>query len=124
NYRIPGTDKILEKGAEVFIPVFALQRDEKYYKNPNKFDPDRFNEENSATQTQTNRPYYSFGDGPRNCIGVRLGKLQVKVGLIMMMQQFRYELANEQERTRQMEFEPRSFLLSPRGGIKLRIFKR
>lgn len=31
DYQIPGTDKIVEKGTEVFVPIYALQRDEKYY---------------------------------------------------------------------------------------------
>lgn len=124
NYQIPGTNKTLEKGSEIFVPVYALHRDEKYYPNAEKFDPDRFNEENSAGKNAINRPYYPFGDGPRNCIGFRLGKLQVKVGILMMLQHFRYELPNEIDRTREMEFEPRSFLLSPRGGVKLNVFKR
>lgn len=72
NYIIPGTDKIVEKGIEVFIPVMALQRDEKYYKNPNEFNPDRFNDENPAGKDQINQPYLPFGDGPRNCIGMLL----------------------------------------------------
>lgn len=124
NYKIPGTNKTLEKGSEIFIPVFALHRDEAYYPNPEKFDPDRFNEENSVGKNLVNRPYYPFGDGPRNCIGLRLGKLQVKVGLLMMLQHFRYEVLNEVDRTREIEFEPRSFLLAPRGGIKLRVLRR
>ncbi|XP_031625573.1 probable cytochrome P450 6d5, partial [Contarinia nasturtii] len=83
DYKIPNTNKIIEKGTEMFIPIFGLQRDEKYYEEPNKFDPDRFNEENSVGKNQSNRPYYPFGDGPRNCIGMRLGKMQTKVGLVM-----------------------------------------
>ncbi|XP_031640195.1 probable cytochrome P450 6d5 [Contarinia nasturtii] len=124
NYKIPGSNRTIEKGVEVIIPILALHRDEKYYENPNKFDPDRFNEENLAGKNQSNRPYYPFGDGPRNCIGMRLGKMQTKVGLVMMLQQFRYDLENELERTREMEFEPRSNLLAPRGGIRLYVFKR
>lgn len=63
-YKIPGTDRIIEKGAEIFVPVFSLQRDEKYYPNPLVFDPDRFSEENMVGKIQINRPYYPFGDGP------------------------------------------------------------
>lgn len=52
------------KGMKVLVPCLAIHRDEKYYKDPYNFDPDRF-----AEEEQKNRPYYGFGIGPRNCIG-------------------------------------------------------
>lgn len=61
NYQIPGTDKIIEKGTAIFIPIYALHRDEKYYPDPEKFEPGRFSKENSAGVNQINRPYYAFG---------------------------------------------------------------
>lgn len=63
DYPIPGTDKVIEKGAEIFIPSFALHRDPKYWDEPLKFNPDRFNEENSAGKNIVNRPYFPFGEG-------------------------------------------------------------
>lgn len=63
DYQIPGTDLVIEKGVEIFIPAYAIQRDEKYYENPEQFDPSRFNEENSADKNSA--PYLPFGDGPR-----------------------------------------------------------
>lgn len=63
DYKIGSTGQTIEKGVEIFIPVFAMHRDEKYYPNPLKFDPERFNEGNSAGKNQTNRPYLPFGDG-------------------------------------------------------------
>ncbi|XP_031638904.1 probable cytochrome P450 6d5 [Contarinia nasturtii] len=122
-YKIPGTDKIIEKGVEVMLPIFSLHRDEKYYENPNKFDPDRFNEENSAGKNYLNRPYYPFGDGPRNCIGMRLGKMQVKVGLIMMLQKNKFEL-EDRLKNEELRIDPTSFLLSPFGGIKLHVSEK
>lgn len=71
DYPIPGTNNIIKEGAEVIIPVIGFHRDERYYEEPDKFDPDRFNEENSTGKNQINRPYYPFGDGPRNCIGMK-----------------------------------------------------
>lgn len=69
DYQIPGTHKTIEKGTEVFIPIHGLHRDEKYYPDPEKFDPDRFSVEKLVEVNQITRPYYAFGDGPRNCIG-------------------------------------------------------
>lgn len=67
NYKIPETDVIIEKGTFVYIPMFGLHYDPKYFPEPHKYDPERFNDENKK-----NIPPYSyipFGEGPRNCIG-------------------------------------------------------
>lgn len=66
-YKIPGTDAVLEQGVHVHIPVYALHRDPEYYPNPEKFDPERFTEENKKARPQFT--YLPFGDGPRICIG-------------------------------------------------------
>lgn len=56
-------------------------------------------------------------------IGMRLGKLQTKVGLISMLHKFRYEL-DERLKNSDMKFDPRHFLLQPQNDIFLHIFKR
>ena len=66
-YGIPGTDTVLEKGITVVIPVVALHHDPKYYPEPDRFDPERFNEE--ERQKRHHYVYLPFGEGPRICIG-------------------------------------------------------
>ena len=70
DYRVPKSDIRLEKGIGVGIPVLALHMDPEYYPNPEKFDPERFSEEN-----KNSRPAFTwlpFGEGPRLCIGKTL----------------------------------------------------
>ena len=47
----------------------GIQHDPEYYPNPEKFDPERFSEANKSKR----RPctFLPFGDGPRNCIGMK-----------------------------------------------------
>lgn len=123
DYEIPGTNILIEKGTEVYIPLLALQMDEQYYDNPCQFDPDRFNGVNFAGNDQINRPYMPFGDGPRNCIGSRLGKMQTKVALVMMLQKFTYDLSDELKGN-ELKFNPKYFLLSPIDKIHLKVLKR
>ena len=115
DYKIPGTDNVIEKGVEVFIPALAMQTDEKYYSDPEKFKPERFLGESSA-----DKPYYPFGDGPRNCIGMRMGMMQTKVGILLMLQKFKYELKSKHD----LKFNPQLFLLSPKDSIELSVIKR
>jgi cytochrome P450 len=49
------------------IPVMALHHDPKYYPEPERFDPERFSEEEK--QKRTHYVYLPFGEGPRICIG-------------------------------------------------------
>lgn len=66
-YIIPDTGVKLDVGTQVLLPVYALQNDPDYYPEPEKFDPDRFNEINkNKAQPFT---YLPFGEGPRICIG-------------------------------------------------------
>lgn len=122
-YRIPGTNQIIEKGVEVYISVLGLHRDEQFYQDPDTFNPVRISEGICAGKNLVNRPYIPFGDGPRNCIGMRLGKLQTKVGLISMLHKFKYEL-DESLKSGDMEFDTRHFLLQPRHDIYLHVSKR
>ena len=66
-YKIPGTDTVLEKGIRVIIPVAPLHYDPMYYPEPNRFDPERFSEEEK--QKRHHYVYLPFGEGPRICIG-------------------------------------------------------
>lgn len=55
-----------EKGMAFWIPIYSLHHDEKYFPNPNKFDPERFNDNNKDNILFGT--FVPFGIGPRNCI--------------------------------------------------------
>jgi cytochrome P450 family 6 len=62
-----GTDVTVEKGTLVLVPILGLHHDPKYYPDPERFDPQRFTQEE-----RKKRPHFSyipFGEGPRMCIG-------------------------------------------------------
>lgn len=57
----------IELGTKITIPISSLHYDEKYFPNPEKYDPERFSEENKESIQKFT--YLPFGSGPRMCIG-------------------------------------------------------
>ncbi|XP_002133127.2 probable cytochrome P450 6t1 [Drosophila pseudoobscura] len=109
----------LPAGAPVYISVLGLHRDPVHWPNPNQFDPEHF----SPEQREQHHPmtYLPFGAGPRGCIGTLLGQLEIKVGLLHILKNFRVELC---ERTLpEMVFDPKAFVLTAKGGTYLRFVK-
>jgi cytochrome P450 len=64
---------VLEKGVLAAIPILALHHDPKYYPDPDRFDPERFSEEEKAKRHHY--VYLPFGEGPRICIGTFTNKI-------------------------------------------------
>ncbi|XP_011689077.1 PREDICTED: cytochrome P450 6k1-like [Wasmannia auropunctata] len=111
-YKMPNSDLVLEKGTPIYVSLLGLHYDPEYYPNPNKFDPERFTEENKR-----NRPsciYLPFGDGPRVCIGNRMGLLQTKLGIVTILS--KYEVAPCKKTLIPMMINPAASMTSPLNG--------
>ncbi|KAJ8928370.1 hypothetical protein NQ314_019101 [Rhamnusium bicolor] len=76
----------LEKGATVIIPIYPIHRCPKFYPDPDRFDPERFNDENKGNINPYT--YMPFGVGPRNCIGSRFALLEVKIIFFSVLKHF------------------------------------
>lgn len=90
----------------VIIPVYAIQNDPEYYPNPEKFDPDRFDSEEKKKRDPM--AWLGFGDGPRNCIGLRFGMMQSRIGLVNLMNNFKISLGGKMHAP--LNFNVRSFV--------------
>lgn len=88
---ISSTEKIkIEPGQSVHFPIIGIHRNEKYYPDPLKFDPERFNDQNKNLI----KPgmYIPFGYGPRICIASRFAILETKVLLFHVFASFDVEV--------------------------------
>ncbi|XP_067005617.2 probable cytochrome P450 6a14 [Anabrus simplex] len=83
-YTIPGTDVTLDEGTTILIPAKSLHCDPLYFSEPEVFNPDRFDDE------VQNSSYLPFGQGPRMCVGFRLGLLHIKVGLASLIANYSF----------------------------------
>ncbi|KAH9509381.1 hypothetical protein Btru_045764 [Bulinus truncatus] len=85
----------IPKGAAVFIPIFSILKDPKHFPDPDKFDPDRFNQENTAQRDPM--AFIPFGYGPRQCIGMKMAYLELKMALAMSLRKVQFELNDQTE---------------------------
>ncbi|KAG5897629.1 hypothetical protein JTB14_028897, partial [Gonioctena quinquepunctata] len=88
DYLVPGTDLVIEKGNPVYIPTAGLNMDEKYFPEPQKYNPDRFIGKN---YNDNGIVYMPFGEGPRYCIAKRFGLLSVQLALAHVLSKFEFE---------------------------------
>lgn len=65
--------------------------------------------------------YLPFGNGPRNCVGSRLGQLQVKVALTHILKNHYVKLCSKTNLDPQ--FDPKAFVLQMKGGIHLEVIR-
>ncbi|KAG6804563.1 cytochrome P450 6k1 [Apis mellifera caucasica] len=115
--KLSTTDFCIPKGTCIAIPVFGLHRDSNIFPNPEKFDPERFSEENIKTRHPY--VYLPFGEGPRICIGLRFGLIQTKIAIINALLKNKFKFGPNTPST--LEFEKGSLILIGKGGIHLNI---
>ena len=81
-------DITIPKKTQVIFPIPLIHRDEAHWPNPDVFNPDRFLDD---TKNKANScMFMPFGAGPRNCIGLRLAMLEIKLTLSNLLS--KYEL--------------------------------
>ncbi|KAG5864736.1 hypothetical protein JTB14_027757 [Gonioctena quinquepunctata] len=75
---------IYQKGLTVVLLPFASQRDPKYFPEPLKFIPERF----ESTDGKNPYIYVPFSAGPRNCIGQKFAMLEMKSTISKVLRNF------------------------------------
>lgn len=118
-HHISSPDVTIEKGTMVMIPVYAIHHDPEIYPDPFRFDPDRFTAE--AIGARHTHSFLPFGDGPRNCIGMRFALLEVKFAIAQLLSRLRFTV-NERT-TVPLEIDPKASLLDTIGGVWLDVEK-
>ncbi|KAH0508247.1 Cytochrome P450 3A25 [Microtus ochrogaster] len=76
----------IPKGTVVMVPTFPLHRDPEYWPEPEEFLPERFSKENKGSIDPY--VYMPFGNGPRNCLGMRFALISMKLAVISVLQNF------------------------------------
>jgi len=103
-------------GTRVVYSIYLSHRQEKYWPDPKRFDPDRFSPEQS--QARPHYAYVPFGGGPRNCIGLAFAQVEVKIVLARILQNFDLELLDTRVRPHM------GATLEPRPGVRMLASRR
>ncbi|KAH8405777.1 hypothetical protein KR215_008552, partial [Drosophila sulfurigaster] len=117
----PYYDLEVPNGMPFYVSTLGIHRDEKvrYWPDPEKYDPDRFAPENRDKINMD--AYMPFGIGPRNCIGMRLGLLQAKLGLVHLLRN--HSVAKCGKTVDSFNYASNSPVMSPDVDIYLQLQK-
>lgn len=107
----------IRQHSPTLIVIYAVHRDERWYPEPEKFDPQRWTPENEAKIPKY--AYLPFGGGPRICIGNAFAMMEASLILTSVIQKFHLSLAPNHV----VVPEP-TVTLRPKYGMKMVVEKR
>ncbi|XP_055550780.1 uncharacterized protein LOC129733180 [Wyeomyia smithii] len=117
-YKLPN-GSIIPDGTGVLISNLAFQRDPEYFPEPLCFRPERFSEEEK--ERRHHFCHLPFGEGPRNCIGMRFGLLQSRMGIALLLRNYRF--ATCPKTPIPLKIDPVALIQGPAGEVWLAIEK-
>jgi cytochrome P450 len=114
--RLPGGVEI-PAGAKLYLSQYVLHRSGRYFPEPERFDPSRFDPEARASRPEF--AYFPFGGGVRLCIGKPFALLEGVLALSTIARRYRLSL----EPGPPVEADP-GITLRPRGPLPMRVAAR
>lgn len=106
-------DQRMPKNTTIFVSIFGMHRDPRFWKNPEEFEPSRF------IDAEQNPSYHPYGIGPRKCIGSYFSHTIMLYILYHMVSKFEISLAEE----RGFEMDAK-ISLKPLGDVNLSLNPR
>lgn len=107
----------LQAGTIVVLPQYLMHRDSRYYLEPERFWPERWDGE--LRKRNPKYAYFPFGGGPRNCIGEAFAWMEGILLLATVAQRWRFELrAGHRVEAQHL------LTLRPLNGLPMRVLER
>jgi cytochrome P450 len=80
----------LERGAQLSVSPYTVQRDPRFFAEPERFVPERWLEPSAAELPRF--AYFPFGGGPRVCIGNHFATMEVALVLATLLRRLEIEI--------------------------------
>jgi cytochrome P450 len=109
----------IPKGTVVLVSQYLLQRDPRFFADPERFDPDRWQPERSGGKGLKNPAYFPFGRGTRVCIGEPFAWMEGILLLATVGRRWRFEQLDR----RPVGLRP-AITLRPARGIAMKVVAR
>lgn len=119
NIVVGGGGVELPARATVLIPPFSLHRNEKYWPDPETFDPSRFEEDGDNIAVTDPMAFQAFSGRPRHCIGGRLARAEALSLLAPLFRRFAVTCLEQREPADRCRLTRR-----PRRGIRFQFTAR
>lgn len=107
----------IRAGSIMVISSYANQRNPRFWDDPERFDPGRFDADTAPPRNPYH--YFPFGVGPTACIGKHLAMMEIKVAVAMLARRYRLEPVTR----RPPRAEP-AITLTPRDPVMMRAHRR
>jgi cytochrome P450 len=105
------------KKSQIFAFQWVTHRDERYFVNPDAFEPERWTPKRAEQIPKY--AYFPFGGGPRQCIGNYFAMMETVLLLATIGQRFKFSLDTDHK----VEVLP-VLSLRPKAGIKVVVNER
>jgi cytochrome P450 len=102
----------IRPGTTVLVPVHEIHHDERWWPDPEVFDPRRFL--GDAAKQRPRSAYLPFGGGRRICIGQSFALMEMVLMAAIMSQRFTFDLVSGH----QVELEA-TLTLRPKHGVQV-----
>lgn len=109
----------IAKGTGVAIAVKAIHEDPTLWPEPQKFIPERFSPDKITNHHCCS--FLPFSEGPRGCIGRKLGLINLKLTLARLLQKLQFKISDKTEVPMPTITQ---FTLVPKNPVYLRIVPR
>ena len=105
----------IRRGTTVVIPIHHIHHDERWWPDPESFDPGRFL---TPDRTRPRSAYLPFGGGRRICIGQSFALMEMVLIAAIMSQRYVFDLACDSVPDHPVELEA-TLTLRPKHGLQV-----
>jgi cytochrome P450 len=107
----------LKAGSTALLPIYLVHHDERWWSQPNEFQPERFAPEEEAKHHKYQ--YMPFGGGPRVCIGNHFAMMEAQIILATIASRYQLTL------TADIDPQPvRLITTFPKAGLQMKVTER